>query len=744
MEGFFTYSLALVGFLNIFLGVFVYAFNRAKKVNVYFSLMITSLGLWPIGLALYYSFDSVDATLNSARMYYIAAALIGLFTLFFSYAFARNQELPKRFRYSILAITLIECLLIAFVPNYLLKDVVFYEDGTKEVVLGAAEYVIYSVLFLGSYYTGLYFLTRAFLNEEKGSNRRLNLLITLLALFVAVLFGAWFNLFLPWIGNYNLIWVGPQFTTITVLLIIYGIARYQLFDVRILVGRLIYIFMMSVIPLAIFFAVAWIDITLFQSIFDWRVLVLNYIFAILFVLLYDAVNNYIRNSVESNIINPGFDPKNSITKLNRAVSSELDKISIANEVISTLAKTIRASFEVIALEYKDEVVQFYQSSKNEIEEHKLQDIFRKWKLSLRKTFITDQFFLDDQSREKHYTNIDIHIAEELRDAGIKVIMPLKQSEDILGVIMLGNKDGDTPYNSIELEYIDNVADTLALAMARSFLYEEVKDFNVNLQEQVEEATSELRKTNTRLEEALRKERDMMDVIGHELRTPLGVARNAIILLEKLKKQGKLDSELGDKYMHMALENIKREKDLLQTILQSARLEHDRIQMNEEKVSFHDVIEDTLTAFQDKAEEKGLKVTVTAPEEETFIIVDRTIIQQIIDNLVSNAVKYTFEGTINIVLEDHEEDVIFKVIDTGEGISDEDLRNIGKKFFRAKSNLDSMGKIGGREIVRPGGTGIGVYVIKGLLRQLDSKLEIESVVDKGSTFQFKLKKDRRKH
>lgn len=83
-------------------------------------------------------------------------------------------------------------------------------------------------------------------------------------------------------------------------------------------------------------------------------------------------------------------------------------------------------------------------------------------------------------------------------------------------------------------------------------------------------------------------------------------------------------------------------------------------------------------------------------------------------------------------------VKFSVIDTGEGIPKEDIPNLGKKFFRSRMYLDSSSD-NNMKVVRPGGTGIGLYVVFNLVKMMSGRVEIQSEVNKGSTFSVYLPK-----
>lgn len=267
--------------------------------------------------------------------------------------------------------------------------------------------------------------------------------------------------------------------------------------------------------------------------------------------------------------------------------------------------------------------------------------------------------------------------------------------------------------------------------------EKLEKVNRELESTTESLAIELKHTEelkNKIEEAYNKERDMMDILGHELRTPLTVARNAILMMDnELQKPDPNRATIKD-YIEKSKENIRREIKTLQTVLSTTRLENNRSQINFEKVDLRDVVNDSLEAFGSDAVEKGLEVNVVMPPEgDLDVWGGREQVQEIMDNLLSNAVKYTAKGKIRVMVERSGQFLKMSVADTGEGIPEEELKNLGKKFHRVNPYVDNHSKGANLSVVRPGGTGIGLYVVTGFLNAMGGRLEVQSELGKGSNF-----------
>ncbi len=242
----------------------------------------------------------------------------------------------------------------------------------------------------------------------------------------------------------------------------------------------------------------------------------------------------------------------------------------------------------------------------------------------------------------------------------------------------------------------------------------------------------LEKLSAQLTETLRHERDMLDILGHELRTPLGTVRNAIKMLLRSKANGQLTDEQLNKYLVMSDENSVRLAKILETILSSTKIDNNRLTLSFDKVDMQDAVNDTVEANRRRAEEKGLQLNVEAPAQ-IFSYGDRDRVQEIVDNLVDNAIKYTDKGSISIKLKQVDQLIILDVIDTGKGIPDGDIPKLGEKFYRSQTYLDNKEL----DVIRPGGTGLGLYVTFSLAKAMGGEIVVSSKMGEGSVFSLRV-------
>ncbi len=244
---------------------------------------------------------------------------------------------------------------------------------------------------------------------------------------------------------------------------------------------------------------------------------------------------------------------------------------------------------------------------------------------------------------------------------------------------------------------------------------------------LERANEELRKID-----AMKSE--FVSIASHELRTPLAAIKNAIQLI----LQGKTGAinENQTKFLSMAERNINRLTNILNNLLDLSKIESGKIELKFEDVVFKSLIELTVSSLRPQADGKSIKVISEISEGLPAVYGDKEKIEQILINLIGNAIKFTPEGG-NIYVsatpfsEEREGGISHKVAisvkDTGIGISPEYLDSIFDKFYQVEGTLQ-------RSV---GGTGLGLAITKGLVETHQGKIWVESEVGKGSTFTFTL-------
>ncbi|GAB4275747.1 MAG: hypothetical protein Kow0056_05670 [Coriobacteriia bacterium] len=243
--------------------------------------------------------------------------------------------------------------------------------------------------------------------------------------------------------------------------------------------------------------------------------------------------------------------------------------------------------------------------------------------------------------------------------------------------------------------------------------------------QLEEAVSELREANERLIEAQTAKDRFMAAMSHELRTPL----NSVIGLSGILMQ-ELPGSLNDeqrKQVSMIHDSGKHLLALVNDILDFERIEAGRFEADVRPVDIAALVRSIVERARPLAEKKGLEMRLVAPDGASTVMTDQRMVEQIVWNLVGNALKFSEEGSVEVRLAvDRQTGVTIEVEDTGYGIPEEERERIFEEFERLHVASQSVG-----------GAGLGLPLSRAYARKLGGDISVESEVGKGSVFRLEL-------
>lgn len=230
-----------------------------------------------------------------------------------------------------------------------------------------------------------------------------------------------------------------------------------------------------------------------------------------------------------------------------------------------------------------------------------------------------------------------------------------------------------------------------------------------------------RADNEEIKKLYKKQSQFFADITHEIRNPLHTIAGSLEMLQ----MESLDPGKRDHYLQTAMRQTERINRLFKDLLTLQRYDSDSYFIEKKTFDLSAVIRHVVELYRDEAERKGLRLKYD--ETPHTVHADPDKIEQVIENLVSNAVKYTVDGEIGIVAEERDEGVRVAVRDTGIGISPEHLERLFDRFYRT-DKARSRDK---------GGTGLGLAVVKSILNAHETDIIVKSTPGEGSEFRFDL-------
>jgi signal transduction histidine kinase len=268
------------------------------------------------------------------------------------------------------------------------------------------------------------------------------------------------------------------------------------------------------------------------------------------------------------------------------------------------------------------------------------------------------------------------------------------------------------------------------AIERERLYDQLQRASAQLEARVREATAELahqnellRRQALALEQASEAKSQFLANVSHEFRTPLNAILGYSLMLiggfygQLTEEQARTIQRIDANSKHLAT--------LINDVLDIERIEAGRMPLQISQFPVQDVVDEVLEELEGVIAQSTVVVSVNVPSEVPRFRSDRQKVKQILVNLLSNALKYTKDGTIEIGARQSAAPGIIdlSVKDSGIGIAPEDHTRIFEPFQQAK-----------RAITRPqGGTGLGLAISRRLARMLGGDIKVESALGAGSTF-----------
>jgi two-component system sensor histidine kinase VicK len=219
---------------------------------------------------------------------------------------------------------------------------------------------------------------------------------------------------------------------------------------------------------------------------------------------------------------------------------------------------------------------------------------------------------------------------------------------------------------------------------------------------------------------------MLEILSHDLRGPIGIVQSLAAVIEK--KLPKSDNDSTRQQLQMIQQICKRNIDLIRDLIHQEFLESAEVEVSKERLDLVWEINEVTVQYRNAQENLSKVFELTSSQERVFAMIDSMKFMQVINNLISNAIKFTPDnGIIRIHIEKKENTIVVSVSDNGIGIPEKNQPFLFDKFTKARRP-----GLKGEESV-----GLGMSIIKTIVEMHDGKIWFESQENKGSTFYIQL-------
>lgn len=289
------------------------------------------------------------------------------------------------------------------------------------------------------------------------------------------------------------------------------------------------------------------------------------------------------------------------------------------------------------------------------------------------------------------------------------------------------------YRYAIIRFIHNKIRIIYKTIGKPLKYQrELQNRNTGLMQLVERDVAEWAINKNKQIRELRKletyRKEFVGNVSHELKTPIFNAQGYI---ESLLDGGLHDEKINIDYLQKAALNLDRLEAIVTDLLSISKFEAGQIVLQKDYFDIIDMAKVVMVQYQHLQNEFKTKIAVDEKLRPLQVYADPHRIQQVLENLISNAIKYGKQeyGRVNISFLDLDDQIIVEIHDDGPGIREEDIPRLFERFFRADKSRN-------RKI---GGTGLGLSIVKNIIEAHHQTIHVQSEIGIGTTFSFSLNK-----
>lgn len=694
---------------NIALATVVLVKNAQRVVNRQFAFLALSIAVWEtvnyVSLHPFWFDQLIWVRLTLAGAAVMSLALVLLANVFPTGS-PRYKMLPK------LMIPLgIGVALIALSPWLFTR--LDYVNGAAQPVPGPAM-ALFMPFVIGTLVTSIVALVSRY-RHLKGVARRhvrhaligVTLTFSLLTIFnflaVVALHSTAFLL------------LSPLIILIFTVSFFYGIVRYRLFDIRLIIARFVaYLLLLTfagtlygLVAVALSFVISGVMPSFMQ-------IVVSTLVVGVFILFVEPLRRFFNRITGVLFHQDTYETKDVLDRITSILVRYTDTSDVANNSMTILRDALKPDHVTMFLLGGSE-----KTTPRRISIGKASPATTQLTAELLSTapdvVIADS--LDGESGRLH---------RKMQQANVAVIARLETLGEVVGYWFFGYKTSGSEYTQRDIDLIRITSDELAVAIQNAIRFDQIQFFNNTLQQRIDEATKELRASNAQLQKLDTAKDEFVSMASHQLRTPLTSVKGYISMVLE-GDAGKI-SDMQRHLLSEAFTSSERMVHLINDFLNVSRLQTGKFMVDRRAIDLAKVTGQEVDSLKTTASARNLKLKYRKPSYFPTLYIDEGKIRQVIMNFIDNAIYYSTEfSTITIGLETVDGEVVLTVHNEGIGVPESEQAHLFTKFFRATNARKQ----------RPDGTGVGLFLAKMVVTSHGGKMMFSSEPNEGTTFGFRL-------
>lgn len=554
------------------------------------------------------------------------------------------------------------------------------------------------------------------MKKAKKGNEKRQYVPLVLGLLPVIILSPITGFLLPSVGISQLIVITPLYAVIFVVFVGYAIIKHGLFDIRQAVIRTItYVLSLSALAV-IYYVITYLISTLIFSngaTSGLNASPVNIGLALILAFVFQPIRRFFDKITNRIFYKDNYDTDDFFAKLNKILGFTTDLRGLLERTAVEIGRTLKGEQAFFYINTDDG--HYITAGTSKHKQLPKEDAEQLNKVAKTKNEVIVASLLDDNDPIKR-----LMVSHK-----IELILPLVQDKDVIGYLCLGDHLTSS-YTNRDIKVLNTISNELIIAIQNALSVQEIREFNITLQQRIANATRELRASNAQLRHLDKAKDEFLSMASHQLRTPLTSVKGYISMIMD-GDAGKVSTDqktlLGE-----AFNNSERMVALINDFLSISRIQTGRFVIEKTPIDLSLIVEQEVNSLRANAAARQMELVYERPNDLPIMEIDEGKIRQVIMNFIDNAIYYSHPNTkININLSVATGEILFTVKDTGIGVPKTERDQLFTKFFRATNAKKT----------RPDGSGVGLFLAKKVVDDHGGKIIFESTEGKGSTFGFSL-------
>lgn len=713
--------------VSVLLGFLVLVRRNKDEAKFLFAQLNFSIALWATANYFSVNVDPIESLFWIRLVLFFAAPQV-LFLFLFVRTFPEKRlTLQKR---NLLLLVSYTILVMVLTLTPAVFESISVADG-KVTTQPGPGIPLFALLVFGTLFGSIFTALRK-LRNATGIKRtqwrfiNLGLVTWVLLLGLVFILNAFFGIstFVSLSPLFSLIFLGSTF---------YTIVRHQLLDVRLVITRsIIYAVLLAVVAFSFTF-IAFLSGQVFDNSNTSRYII-SFVVAAMIVFGLDPLRSLLSFTTDRVFFKAKIDYQGLLQRLSNISSLEINLKNLVDSLERELTQGLKVKNSLILLRDQDEGVtrEFRATATSGPNRHVVtvknnSALVKFLRLHKHVSLIESLQRKIEDTPDGPAKNDQIASRDQFQQIEASLVAPIFSQDHLVAILTIGQKLSGDPFSNEDLRLIEVVTPQIGSAVQKAKLFEEVRNFNIELQKRIDIATEELREQNVRLKQLDQAKSEFVSIASHQLRTPM----TGIMGYLSMMTQGDF-GKIAPEHMKILTDLLGESQRMIRLInqfLNVSKIEAGKFTYTKTQVQLETLVQHVVNEIEKTATDKGLKLVLKLPKTPLpKVPADADKIEDVILNLIDNAVKYTAEGSLTISVDKTDDHMHFAVKDTGIGIKPADAHELFNKFVRGS----------GIAQIHPDGSGLGLFIAKSIIDSHGGRIWVDSEGEgKGSTFQFTL-------